>query len=86
MSHNKKHNKEIRAKYTFQQKMIDYPDWCYCYELLGLDSDVDYQNDSIIETTEPIDGYPFPASVGFTQNIYRCKRCGKKNTLQIAFA
>lgn len=84
MSHNKKHNKEIREKYRLEQEIKDNPDWCYCNELLGLDSDID-ETESIGET-EPIDGYPCPECKGYTQKVYICKRCNKKATISIAFA
>jgi len=84
MSHNKKHNKEIREKYRLEQEIKDNPNCCYCYDLVGLYSDID--EDKPIGETEPVDGYPFPASIGFTQKIYICKRCGKEATLPIAFA
>jgi len=66
------------------KEIKDNPYCCYCYDLVGLYSDIDDNNP--IGETEPVDGYPFPTSIGFTQKIYICKRCGKEATLPIAVA
>lgn len=83
---NKKRNKAIRAKYELQKQMVENPDWCWCDKKLGLPADVDYDKDEPIGMTEPIDGFPRWNSKGYTVPIYKCKRCGKKHDLQIAFA
>ena len=85
MSHNKKRNKEIRRKFELEKEMSENPDWCYCFEKLGVEEDIDYFNDIPIGETDPIDGYPHPESKGYTQNIYLCKRCGKKHILYLAY-
>ena len=81
MNHN---NKEIREKYRLEQEIKDNPDWCYCYELLVLEPDIN--EDEPIGETEPIDGYPCTECKGYTQKIYICKRCGKKTTISIVVA
>ena len=86
MSTKKQHNKEIREKYLLIQEIKANPDWCYCFETLKLEPDVDLENDTSIGKTEPIDGFPYWNSKGYTQDIYLCKRCGKKHCIKIAFA
>jgi len=83
---NKKRNKEIRAKHALKLEIAQNPDWCWCKENLGLDPDVDYDKDKVIGETEPIDGFPYWNSTGFTQPLYLCKRCGKKHAMIIVFA
>jgi hypothetical protein len=86
MSKNKKRNKEIRHKIQLAENIKNNPDWCFCYELTGNEPDVDFENDTPIGKTEPIDGYPFPDCRNYVLDIYKCKRCGKKITQSIAFA
>lgn len=83
---NKKRNKEIRRKHELKLEVEHNPDWCWCKENLGLEPDVDYDKDFAIGETEPIDGFPRWNSKGFTQPIYKCKRCGKKHEMIIVFA
>ena len=78
-------NKEIRYKISKEKEIEENPDWCFCEELVGLESDVDFDNDEIIGHTDPIDGYPYHNSTGYTLPIYVCKRCGKKTTQIIAY-
>jgi len=80
----KAQNKLIREKQKLIQDMEKHPDWCYCEELLNLDSDVDFEYDEIIGTTEPVDIAPY--LIGHTSNLYKCKRCNKKTTMKIMFA
>jgi hypothetical protein len=75
---NKLKNKEIRRIAKLKQEMLENPDWCFCEELFGLESDVDWKNDEPIGKTEPIDGFPFPHSKRYSQEIYLCKRRGKE--------
>jgi hypothetical protein len=82
---NKKRNKEIRRKYELKKEIENNPDWCYCSVILGIEEDIDYINDIPIGVTKPIDGFPFPESKGYVQDIYICKRCGKKHTQLIGF-
>jgi hypothetical protein len=82
---NKKRNKEIRRKHELKLEIKQNPEWCWCEENLGKPADVDYDKDTVIGETEPIDGYPYPASTNYTQPLYLCKRCGKKHALAIAF-
>lgn len=83
--HKKQENNKIRLISEKEQEMLDYPDYCYCGFLLGLDADIDFELDSPIGETEPIDGYPYYNSVGYTAPIYKCKRCEKMHVLQIAY-
>lgn len=83
--HKKQENNKIRLISEKEQEMLDYPDYCYCDFLLGLTPDVDFELDSPIGETEPIDGYPYYNSVGYTAPIYKCKRCEKMHVLQIAY-
>lgn len=82
---NKKRNKEIRRKHELKLEIERNPDWCWCQETLGLPADVDYENDFVIGQTEPIDGFPHPESTNYVLDIYKCKRCGKKHTISIAY-
>lgn len=77
MSNNKEINKLIREKLKLEKEMKDYPDWCFCGELLGLEPDIDYLNDIPIEFVEDV------SSKLFNSPIYICKRCGKKHCLEI---
>jgi len=85
MSNKKKRNKEIRRKHELKLEVERNPDWCWCKELLGLDADVDYNNDYAIGETDPIDGYPHPESKNYILPVFKCKRCGKKHTLPVAY-
>lgn len=77
---NKAKNRAIRDKIASEKEIEENPEWCFCSELLGIESDVDCDNDNVIGHTDPIDGYPHPNSTGYTLPIYVCKRCGKKTT------
>lgn len=81
MSIKKEQNREIRNRIKLQKEISENPDWCYCHELLGLESDFDPLMDDIIERSEPVDGFPYWNSTNFSINIYRCKRCNKKTGL-----
>jgi 1-aminocyclopropane-1-carboxylate deaminase/D-cysteine desulfhydrase-like pyridoxal-dependent ACC family enzyme len=76
--------KAILAKKLKEQEMLEHPEWCYCEEILHKEADIDINEP--IGCTEPIDGFPRWNSSGFTQNIYRCKRCGKQYVIPMAFA
>jgi hypothetical protein len=82
----KAQRKAILAKKLKEQEMLDHPEWCYCEEILHKEADVDFQHDTPIGQTEPVDGFPRWNSSGFTQNIYRCKRCGKQYCIPMVFA
>ena len=79
MSNNKKRNKEIRQRYEREQYMKEHPEECFS------EPDVDYLNDTPIGQTESVDGFPYPNSKGYTQSVYRCKRCGKEHELALAY-
>jgi hypothetical protein len=76
---NKKRNKAIRAKYELEKEKKEHPDWCYCDE-------PDYDFNSPIGKTEPIDGFPYWNSENYTQDIFLCKKCLKKHVIKIVFA
>lgn len=82
----KAQRKALMLKKLKEKEMLEHPEWCYCEEVLHKEADIDWENDKPIGQTEPIDGFPFPTSEGFTQDIYRCKRCGKQYCMPIAFA
>lgn len=82
---NKLKNRAIRENDALIKSMEENPDCCFCEEILGLESDVDCENDEKIGYTVPIDGYPHPNSIGYTLPIYICKRCGKKTTQSIVY-
>jgi hypothetical protein len=82
---NKQRNKTIRQKYELKQEMEKYPEYCYCEETLGLEPDIDYENDKPIGMTETADGFPYWNSTGYTVPIYLCKRCNKKHIVKIAY-
>lgn len=84
MKKQKQLNKEIREKHELEQKMLKYPDNCYCYENIGLEPIID-TNDEPIEYSKPIDGFPFPNSKEYSYPIYICKRCGKKYHQSIVY-
>ena len=82
---NKAKNREIRNNISLSNEIKENPDWCFCPELLGLEPDVDFENDEIIGKTYPIDGFPYHNSTGYTLPIYICKRCGKKISQSIVY-
>jgi hypothetical protein len=82
----KAQRKALIAKKLQEEQMKLHPEWCYCEEVLHKEADIDWENDMPIGQTEPVDGFPHPHSKGFTQDIYRCKRCGKQYCVPIAFA
>jgi hypothetical protein len=77
MSNKKQINKEIRAKYAKQEEIKQNPDLCFC-------DDPEY-DDEPIGQTEPVDGFPYWNSTGFTEPIYFCKKCGKKHIVKLAY-
>lgn len=79
MSNKKKLNKAIRAKHILEQEKLANPDWCFCQK-------TEWETDEPIGETEPVDGFPFHQNKGYTQTIYRCKTCGKKFVIPVAFA
>jgi hypothetical protein len=79
MSNRKKINKAIRAKHSLEVEKQQNPDWCYCQK-------TEWETDNPIGETEPIDGFPYHNSKGYTQTIYRCNTCGKKFVVPIVFA
>lgn len=78
-------NNAIRYKLALDKEIQDNPDYCFCQELLGLEPDVDFENDKEIGKTDPIDGFSYWNSIGYTLPIYICKRCGKKVTLSTVY-
>jgi len=77
--------KGIKAAAELKQQMIDYPQYCYCFETQGKDPNCDY--DSPIGVTEKLTGYHLDGtSYTFTLPIFKCKRCGKKHILTIVSA
>jgi len=48
---NKAKNREIRNNISLSNEIKENPDWCFCPELLGLEPDVDFENDEIIGKT-----------------------------------
>ena len=76
--------KAVESKKRQEQMMNDHPEWCYCEEILHKTADIDENNP--IGQTEPVDGFPNWNSTGYTQNIYRCNRCGKQYCIPMAFA
>lgn len=85
MSNRKKKNNEISKRVQLKWDIERNPDWCWCKETLDLDADVDYEKDFAIDETDPIDGYPHPESTNYSLPIFKCKRCGKKHTLPVAY-
>jgi len=81
----KEKNKEIRSKIALEKEIKENPEWCYCEELSELEPDVDFENDEIIGYTDPVDGFPYHNSTGYTLPIYICKRCGKKISQSIVY-
>jgi hypothetical protein len=82
---NKEKNREIRDKIALEKEIEENPDWCFCGELLGLEPDVNFDSDEIIGHTEPINGFPYHNSIGYTLPIYICKRCSKKTSQSIVY-
>jgi len=80
----KAQRKALLAKKEMEKQMLEHPEWCYCEEILHKEADIDINEP--IGQTEPVDGFPRWDSTGFTQNIYRCKRCGKQYCIPMVFA
>ena len=78
--------KAVEAKKLKEQQMLNHPEWCYCEEILYKEAEIDLENDKPIGKTEPVDGFPYWNSKGYTQDIYRCKRCGKQYCIPIIYA
>jgi len=82
----KAQRKAILAKKLKEQEMLEHPEWCYCEVVLHKEADVDFENDTPIGQTEPVDGFPRHNSKGFTQDIYRCKHCGRQYCVPVVYA
>lgn len=78
--------KAVQMQKLREKQMLDHPEWCYCEEVLHKEADIDWENDMPIGQIESVDGFPNWNSTGHTQDIYRCKRCGKQYCTPIAYA